>query len=224
MDDGDYEELSFGPAESEGPADPGARRRRSPLRRRIGWFVAVAALAVAGSATFIGQLSGHDRRPSAAPSVELSRPPSHPLGGSVRGALPHVSVGEICPVAVEHTSAIDVTFTLIGTGRQPVRITRVEPLLPLGGLRVLSVTLSGGTCATRSTRTAPSAPTVPTAPIASGGASVLVSMRFTPKEACPQPFPVQATVHEVVGGYAATDSVAVLNDLGGVVFATCPDT
>ena len=160
---------------------------------------------VVGGTVLLGQ-RGEARltAPSAAPSATFQEGPQPQ----------YFDVGTICPAVTDRVHTLLLSFTLTNITTATVTVERVEPVLPLQGLRTVSIDIAGGTCDEH--RGAPTALEVP------AGTALLVTFRFLLPATCPKPLPVQVRVDVRSGSAVLTTVVPLYNDLGAVNFDTCP--
>jgi hypothetical protein len=196
-DDPEFEEIGHGPDRPVGGF-------------RLSWLLITLVLVGAGVVAFIQHRSTVAAHPASTASTGPARPAL-----VQQPAAPFVAVGDICPVVTDHRHVLTVSFTLVGLTPELVRVTGVEPVLPLGGLRPLATTVEGGTCVRPHS-------VVNRVVLPSEG--LLVTMRLALPKGCPQAFPVMANIHELVDGRPVIDGVPVLSDLGNVTFVTCEPT
>jgi hypothetical protein len=180
-------------------------------QQRSGELGVVGVLVLA--AVVIGYLIGSAHRPSGASSAvtsvassSSSTPPSTVVAGA---AL--VDTGAHC--ADQVGDQLELGIEIANRSAASVRLTEVDPVLPLGGLRVTrqSVGPCGGLGLTQ--------------PIAGAtvraGSSVWVSAVFDVLLTCPTPLPVQFNVAYSQGESTGTASLAGFADLGGVTYSGC---
>lgn len=178
-------------------------------------LVGLAAVTAGALLLALEPLGGASRAPAAretpttSPSAESRT--SEPAGPVPPGGL---AVDALCPVQTDGERLLIVRFMLANRSGSPVEVDEVEPLLPLGGLRLRSVSTVSGDCH----RWVPAAPGEEV--IAPNGRRV-VSMLFDLPRRCPHPFPVQARVRSTSGGVSATADLPVLADLTGTPFDAC---
>ena len=142
---------------------------------------------------------------SAAPSASPS--PTAPV-------VADFNLGTLCRPVTDGRTTLLVSFTVINLSPATVRVTGIEPVLPLGGLRVVSSDVASGSCG--APRVAPAGLDVVS------GASLLVTFRFLLPPGCPQALPVQAGVKVQTQAGVVADVVPVYPDLGSIAFHTCP--
>jgi hypothetical protein len=194
-----------------GAPGPGSRRPRTAVL-----VLVAAAVIVAGVVSLRRGVEPLDVPPPASPpAAQMPRPPGQapPLStGPLE--VPALSVGEVCqPPRTDGRTRLDVSFTLVNILDRPVTLVRVEPLLPLQGLRALATELRSGSCA------APGPP-LPNDQVRGRG-SLLVVFRLALPTTCPAALPVGATVAERSAGRHVATDLPLLSDLGGVHFSTC---
>jgi hypothetical protein len=205
-DDVGYEEIGTGPVGHHGPA-------RAGRWTRIAWAVIGAFVLGAAIVSLMNRPPASHHPAAAAPSDPLGPAASFvpPVDGTQPGP-PYVTVGLVCQVRTDHRATLDVAFTLVALTDESVRVVSVEPVLPLGGLREVSTTVSAGTC---------SHPEATAMHQLNGSEYLIVTMHLALTGGCPGADPVMATVHELVDDRPATDQIPVLPDLGEVSFSTC---
>lgn len=124
-----------------------------------------------------------------------------------------VSVGEVCGVSTDGRDRLHVSFTLVNASDVSLRVLKVEPAFPMGGLRALSSSFRGTACDGPS-QVASDRELVQ-------GRTLPVVLRLALPVTCAAPLPVQAVVTTESHGLRAHQRVAVLRDLGGVELDAC---
>ena len=189
---------------------------RPPVLARLPvppWWARVLAAVVV--AVLAGALLVHQAR-HAKPALR-SAAPSATSPGSPSPTAPVVAdfnLGTLCRPVTDGRTTLLVSFTVINLGQATAKVTGVEPVLPLGGLRVVSTDVASGDCG--APRVAPAG-----LDVVSGG-SLLVSFRFLLPAGCPQALPVQVGIQVQTRTGVVADVVPVYPDLGSIAFHTCP--
>jgi len=161
-----------------------------------------------------GGLDGPAPAPVPTPTPSLSpyvSPPPTPTASPA--PVTALAFGALCDVVTDGRTTLTVSFSLVNTAAEPVRLARVTPLAPLGEPRPGRVTVRAGDCGR------PGGPLTGDLVPARGRAVVAMDFALPPR--CPRPYPIQAVVRELRDGRIGTLEVALLNDLGGYDFATC---
>ncbi len=191
---------------------------RLPLPPWWARVVAAVVVVVLGGALLLHQTRhAKPRGPSTAPSAAPSAGSSAASSGSASPTAPVVAdfnLGTFCKPVTDGRTTLVVAFTVINLSQATAKVTGVEPVLPLGGLRVVSTDVSGGSCG--APRVAPAGLDVVS------GASLLVTFRFLLPPGCPQALPVQVAVQVQTQAGVVADVVPVYPDLGSIAFHTCP--
>ena len=203
----EFEELNQGEPDDEPTG-------LSPLA-----WAAVAVMCLLGGLMFM--LFRIDAEPvvEPSPSTALALPSSGPNQGSNLTASfspdRQLGLGRICPAVTDGRKTLAVSFNLVNISHSEVTLMDVKPRLPMGGLRPIAPNTAGGTCE-HPDKKAPGGLLFP-------GDTKLITMRFRLPKGCPQPYPVQARIDLWVNQMVGTTTVPVYNDLGSVVFDSCPD-
>jgi hypothetical protein len=203
----EFEELNQGEPDEEPTG-------LSPLA-----WMAIGVICLLGGVLFM--LFRVDAEPVAEPSpstaVALPNPgPSlGPNQTSTFNPNQQLGLGRICPAVTDGRKRLAVSFNLVNISTSEVTLMDVEPQLPMGGLRPSGPNTGGGTCE-HPGRRAPGGLLFP-------GDTQLITLRFRLPKECPQPYPVQAQLSLRVSQMVGTTTVAIYNDLGDVVFDSCPD-
>jgi hypothetical protein len=200
----EYEELSQGEDQDEGPAGLGA----------LGWTAIAVVCVLAGVVFLVLRGPGEPvagPQPLPTPSSDLASASDLALFANPGQRL---LIASTCPPVTDGRRALAVSFELQNIGSIDVTLVAVKPVLPLRGLRVLGPATAGGTCE-RPGAQAPGG-------LLSPGAKQLITMRFGLPKRCPQPYPVQARVRLRANQMVGTTTATVHNDLGEVNFDTCP--
>lgn len=127
---------------------------------------------------------------------------------------------DVCPLRTDHQTTVSVSFVLHNPTSMRAEITRIDPVLPLGGLRLTATTTRSGGCERPGPPERRPGPADRTRSVAAGG-RVLVTFRFTLPRICPTALPVQAMLRVRSSGVATTRRLPVVNDLAGVRYDTC---
>ena len=204
------------------------RRPRPPLAGRVAWSaVAVVALVSAGLAapSLLDPGTPESGRAPApvvpttapadpAPAPATSTPPAVDPPRLPRAAGSPVSVEAVCTVGTDHTRQLAVRFLMTNETAADLTVLSVRPVLPLGGLRTVGISVVRGDCY----RWLPGGPDDVVPP----GDSRAVTMRFLLPRTCPWPLPVQARVRVRGPDGTRGQTLRVLSDLGGTDFESCP--
>jgi hypothetical protein len=201
---------------TDGREEIGQGPDRPPVLARLPvppwWARVLAAVVVAllGGALLLHQARhAKPKGPSTAPSAASSGSPS-----PTAPVVADFNLGTFCKPVTDGRTTLLLAFTVINLSQATAKVTGVEPVLPLGGLRVVSTDVSGGSCG--APRVAPAG-----LDVVSGG-SLLVTFRFLLPPGCPQPLPVQVAVQVQTQAGVVADVVPVYPDLGSIAFHTCP--
>ncbi|HST85367.1 MAG TPA: hypothetical protein VLL08_26745 [Kineosporiaceae bacterium] len=178
-------------------------------------WAAIAVICLLGGVMFM--LFRTDAEPVEEPSssTPVALPNSAPNLTTARNLDQQLGLGRICPAVTDGRKALAVSFNLVNLSDTAVTVMDVEPRLPLGGLRPSGPNTAGGTCE-HPGRRAPGGLLFP-------GDTQLITMRFRLPKKCPQAYPVQARVALRVNQMVGMTTVPVYNDLGAVVFDSCPN-
>ena len=191
----------------------GGGRRLVPrwLWLLLGALIVGAAALLAGLA--IGYAAGaqHSAEPAAPPSRAVA--PAEPFSA---GGFPLSQSGPQC--SVQAGRELQVGVQIMNLSPAVVRLDRVEVVLPLGGLRVISQ--AWGPCA--QLPLARQAPTSIRPPALGQGASSWFTVTFQVLVRCPQPLPVQFTLDDDQQGQLAAIRLPGFPDLSQVPYAGCP--
>jgi hypothetical protein len=166
--------------------------------------IALVALAAGLLLGFIGgyrQATANGRPARAATSAATVMP----VGTAITGT------GNLCAVQLGHT--LQLGAEVVNQSDRTVALRQIEPVLPLGGLKVVAIWW--GTCGELSEL----GPVQATA--LGPGATRWLTVTFDVMVACPQPLPVQFKISYVQAGRLATADLAGFPDLGQVQYNNC---
>ena len=198
---------------------------RDPVRFPTWVSVVGLALAVLAGGFVVARTSGGDNSTPSAHGTSTassastdgpgSAPPSPvntgypPLEGPLR------QTGDLC-VQTPAPGKMVVEFEVENIGLDQVEVLSLSAHLPIGGLDP-----TGGKAPAASLCGRPVDPATST--VLQPGERVPVSLGFNLPPECPAPYPVQADVALVArGSTPTTQRLALLSDLGGYDFPTCP--
>jgi hypothetical protein len=178
-----------------------------------GALIVGAAALLAGLA--IGYAAGaqHSAEPAAPPSLSRAVAPAEPFSA---GGFPLSQSGPQC--SVQAGRELQVGVQIMNLSPTVVRLRRVEVMLPLGGLRVISQVW--GPCG--ELPLARQAPTSILPPTLGQGASSWFTVTFQVLVGCPQPLPVQFTLNYAQQGHLAAIRLPGFPDLSQVPYSGCP--
>lgn len=188
----------------------GGRRMRAPR-----WWPRLAALVLGAAALLVGLAVGyaagarHAREPAVAPSPSRSAAPFS------AGGFPLSQSGPQC--SQQTGRELQVGLQIRNLSSEAVTLRRVEVALPLGGLRVTSQ--AWGPCGELPAAGLAPGNTLP--PILRPGASAWFTVTFHVLVRCPQPLPVQFTLHYDQQGRPAAIPLPGFPDLGQVPYSGC---
>ena len=205
-----FVETTVGPT-----ADVVETSRRHVDRR---WFAAGALLATLALGVAIGFASGrHSAKGVPAVTVTRSAPTSSAPTPSPPSfiSLEYPTVGARC--SAQSGTRLQLGVEIVNPSDQPLTIDRVQPLLPLGGLR--PKTVARGACG----QLVPmgSADAVAGYEVAAR-ASVWITIEADVLMSCPAALPVQMRLHFTQLGHQFTAELTPFTDLGDVHYRGCP--
>lgn len=193
----------------------GGGRRLAPrwLWPPPGGLIVGAAVLLAGLA--IGYAAGvqHSAEPAAPPSPSRAVAPAEPFSA---GGFPLSQSGPQC--SVQAGRELQVGVQIMNLSPAVVRLRRVQVVLPLGGLRVISQVW--GPCG--ELPLARQAPASILPPALGQGASSWFTVTFQVLVRCPQPLPVQFTLDYGQQGQLAAIRLPGFPDLSQVPYSGCP--
>ncbi len=171
--------------------------------------VALGALVVGLVGGFVaGRISSHHKHPMAAKPAS-SAPTRTPAAYSV---VPVVFTGNSC--GVQRGLDLQLGIEVMNQSKTPVKISKVLPTFPLGGLRVVASGL--GTCG-EIPLASPFTDAV-LRPGTTGWISATVSVAVR----CPQPLPVGFKVIYAQSGRSSATQLNGFPDLSQVAYRNCP--
>ncbi len=193
----------------------GGRRRLVPrwLWPPLGALIVGAAALLAGLAVGYATGAQHSAEPAAPPSPSRAVAPAEPFSA---GGFPLSQSGPQC--SVQAGRELQVGVQIMNLSPAVVRLRRVQVVLPLGGLRVISQVW--GPCG--ELPLARQAPTSILPPALGQGASSWFTVTFQVLVRCPQPLPVQFTLDYGQQGQLAAIRLPGFPDLSQVPYAGCP--
>jgi hypothetical protein len=190
--------------------------RRRPVPR---WWPPPAALVLGAVALLSGLAVGyaagtrHAAEHAAPPSPSRAAAPAAPFSA---GGFPLSQSGPQCSVQTGHKLQVGLQITNLS--RAAVRLRRVQVVLPLGGLKVTSQ--AWGPCGELPATGETPGNILP--PTLGRGASSWFTVTFQVLVRCPQPLPVQFTLHYDQQRRPAAIQLPGFPDLGQVPYSRCP--
>jgi hypothetical protein len=191
----------------------GDQRRRVPR-----WRPSLAALVLAavglltGLAVGYAQGTRHSREPASPPPPSRAAVAAAPFSA---GGFPLSQSGPQC--SVQSGRELQVGLQISNLSSATVRLRRIEVVLPLGGLRVISEVW--GPCG--ELPTVDQLPGDTFKPTLGPGASAWFTVTFHVLVRCPKPLPVQFTLHYDQHGRPAAIPLPGFPDLGQVPYSGC---
>lgn len=193
------------------PDEISGRDDHAPLASRRAVALLVLALAVGGLAGAAALMD--DPAPEPVPAPSRSAPTPSGTTGSAAGTA--LAVDALCPVETDGRTRLTVRFLLLNRSDSPVRVLRVEPVLPRGRLQPAGTSVVPGDCHRWSPGGGPDDRIPP-------GGTRMVLLRFRLPEGCPGPVLVQARVAARTADGTTTSDVLSLTDLRSVGLDVCP--
>lgn len=191
----------------------GGRRRRVPR-----WWPPSAALVLGAVALLAGLTIGyatgawHAGDHAAPPSPPRTAAPAAPFSA---GGFPLSQSGPQCSVQTGRELQVGLQITNLSPAT--IRLRRVEVVLPLGRLKVVSQ--AWGSCGELLASGEPPGSLLP--PTLGRGASSWFTVTFQVLVRCPKPLPVQFTLHYDQQGRPAAIRLPGFPDLGQVPYSGC---
>lgn len=191
----------------------GGRRRRVPR-----WWPPSAALVlgvvalVAGLAVGYAAGARHTGDYAAPPSPSRAAAPAAPFSA---GGFPLSQSGPRC--SVQTGRELQVGLQITNLSQTAIRLRRVEVVLPLGGLKVVSQ--AWGSCG--ELQASGEAPASILPPTLGRGADSWFTVTFRVLVRCPKPLPVQFTLNYDQQGRPAAIRLPGFPDLGQVPYSGC---
>jgi hypothetical protein len=204
-----------GSAAGDDVLEVGGGRRLAPrgLWPPPGGLILGAAALLAGLAIVYAVGAQHPAEPAAPPSPSRAVAPAEPFSA---GGFPLSQSGPQC--SVQAGRELQVGVQIMNLSPAAVRLRRLEVVLPLGGLRVISQVW--GPCG--ELPLARQAPTSILPPALGQGASSWFTVTFQVLVRCPQPLPVQFTLDYGQQGHPAAIRLPGFPDLSQVPYSGCP--
>ena len=191
----------------------GGRRRRVPR-----WWPPSAApvlgIAALAAGLAVGYAAGarHAGDNAAPPSPSRAAAPAEPFSA---GGFPLSQSGPQCSVQTDRELQVGLQITNLSPAA--IRLRRVEVVLPLNGLKVVSQTW--GSCGELQASGEPPGSIPP--PTLGRGASSWFTVTFQVLVRCPKPLPVQFTLDYDQQGRPAAIRLPGFPDLGQVPYSGC---
>ena len=203
-----------GPGAGDDVLELGRQRRRVPRRRPPPAALIPAAVAlVAGLAAGYAAGARHPAAPATPPGPSRAAPAAAAAPFSA-GGFPLSQSGPQCSVQTGH--ALQVGLQITNLSPAPLTLRRAEVVLPLGGL-----TVTAQTWAPCGQLPATGHPAGLLPPALRPGASTWLTITFHVLVRCPQPLPVQFTLHYDQQGHPAAIRLPGFTDLGQVPYSGC---
>ena len=204
-----------GPGAGDDVLELGRQRRRVPRWRPPPAALIPAAVAlVAGLAAGYAAGARHPAAPATPPGPSRAAPAAAAAPFSA-GGFPLSQSGPQC--SVQTGRALQVGLQITNLSPAALRLRRAEVVLPLGGLTV--TTQTWGPCGQLPATGHPAGRVLP--PALRPGASTWLTITFHVLVRCPQPLPVQFTLHYDQQGHPAAIRLPGFTDLGQVPYSGC---
>lgn len=199
------------------PADDVIQGRspRPPTRWTMRpWWLVVLVVAVLGAGIGIGYALGrHTSKPATAPESSIPAAATPTPAGSVLTELPQLNLtGNVCYGQPASSSRLMLGVEIVNDASQPITISSVHGVFPLGGLRQLNATR--GQCDETSVR-----PVV--GDVLAPQATEWITLTVGVLTRCPQPLPVWFRVAYLRGGRPDAVTLHAFADLGSVPYSGC---
>jgi hypothetical protein len=205
-----------GPGAGDDVLELGRQRRRAPRwRPRPAALIPAAVALVAGLAAGYAAGARHPAAPATPPGPSRAATPAAPAAPFSAGGFPLSQSGPQC--SVQTGRALQVGLQITNLSPAPVRLRRAEVVLPLGGLTV--TTQTWGPCGQLPATGHPAGRVLP--PALRPGASTWLTVTFHVLVRCPQPLPVQFTLHYDQQGRPAAIRLPGFTDLGQIPYSGC---
>lgn len=201
-----------GPGAGDDVLELGQRRRAPRWRPRPAALIPAAVALVAGLAAGYAAGARHPATPATPPGPSRAAAPAAPFSA---GGFPLSQSGPQC--SVQTGRALQVGLQITNLSPAPVRLRRAEVVLPLGGLTV--TTQTWGPCGQLPATGHPAGRVLP--PALRPGASTWLTVTFHVLVRCPQPLPVQFTLHYDQQGRPAAIRLPGFTDLGQIPYSGC---
>jgi hypothetical protein len=203
-----------GPGAGDDVLELGRQRRRVPRWPPPAALIPAAVALVAGLAAGYAAGARHPAAPATPPGPSRAAPAAAAAPFSA-GGFPLSQSGPQC--SVQTGRALQVGLQITNLSPAPVRLRRAEVVLPLGGLTVTAQTW--GPCGQLPATGHPARHPLP--PALRPGASTWLTITFHVLAKCPQPLPVQFTLHYDQQGHPAAIRLPGFTDLGQVPYSGC---
>jgi hypothetical protein len=203
-----------GSAAGDDVLEQGGQRR--PASR---WWPPVAALVLGAAGLLAGLAVGytagarHASQPAVPPTPSRAAAAAAPFAA---GGFPLSQSGPQCSVQTGRKLQVGLQITNLSSAA--VRLRRVEVMLPLGGLRVIS--RAWGPCGDLPAIGQAPGSTLP--PTLGPRASTWFTVTFQVLVRCPQPLPVQFTLDYHQQGRPAAIRLPGFPDLSQIPYSGCP--
>jgi hypothetical protein len=203
-----FVEATVGPPASE-LIDTGPPPRHIDRR----WIAAAALAATLVIGIAIGFASGRHST-NGAPATTVTRPAPASLAPSL-ASIEYPTVGARC--SAQSGKQLQLGIEIVNPSDLPLTIDRVQPLLPLGGLRTKSIT-RGGCGQLSPTRSDDAVAGYEVA----ARASVWITIEVDVLTPCPAPYPVQVRLQFTELRRQFSTELPAFVDLGEVPYTGCP--
>jgi hypothetical protein len=203
-----------GPGAGDDVLELGRQRRRVPRWPPPAALIPAAVALVAGLAAGYAAGARHPAAPATPPGPSRAAPAAAAAPFSA-GGFPLSQSGPQC--SVQTGRALQVGLQITNLSPAALRLRQAEVVLPLGGLTV--TTQTWGPCGQLPATGHPARHPLP--PALRPGASTWLTITFHVLAKCPQPLPVQFTLHYDQQGHPAAIRLPGFTDLGQVPYSGC---
>jgi hypothetical protein len=203
-----------GPGAGDDVLELGRQRRRVPRWPPPAALIPAAVALVAGLAAGYAAGARHPAAPATPPGPSRTAPAAAAAPFSA-GGFPLSQSGPQC--SVQTGRALQVGLQITNLSPAALRLRQAEVVLPLGGLTV--TTQTWGPCGQLPATGHPARHPLP--PALRPGASTWLTITFHVLAKCPQPLPVQFTLHYDQQGHPAAIRLPGFTDLGQVPYSGC---